>query len=73
LGYTITVTNNRDLETKMNRFKQMCSIIRTLNNKGRKERKIKLNKAVAVHTLTLSSEIWNITKENRKQKFKLQR
>jgi hypothetical protein len=27
LGYTITVSNNRDLETKMNRFYQMCSTI----------------------------------------------
>jgi hypothetical protein len=33
LGYTITVTNNRDLEIKINRSNQMCSTIgRTLNN-----------------------------------------
>jgi hypothetical protein len=31
LGYTITVTNNRDLEVKMNRFTQMGSTIRTRN------------------------------------------
>jgi hypothetical protein len=39
LGYTITITNNRDLEIKMNRSNQMCSTMRiTLNNKTRKER-----------------------------------
>jgi hypothetical protein len=34
IGYTITVTNNRDLEIKMNRSHKMCSTVgRTLNNK----------------------------------------
>jgi hypothetical protein len=31
--YTITETNNRDFDKKMNRFNQMCSTIRTLNIK----------------------------------------
>jgi hypothetical protein len=36
LEYTITASNNSDLEIKMNRFHQMCSTIRrTLNNKTR--------------------------------------
>jgi hypothetical protein len=37
LGYKITVSNNRDLGTKMNRFNKMCIIRRPLNNKIRKE------------------------------------
>jgi hypothetical protein len=57
LGYTITVTNNRDLETKVNRFNQMCSTIRTLNNKESKETQIKFYKAVAVHTLTSKKKL----------------
>jgi hypothetical protein len=42
LEYTITVTNNRGLEIKMNRFNQMCSTIRrALINRTRKETQIK--------------------------------
>jgi hypothetical protein len=42
LEYTITASNNTDLEIKMNRFNQMCSTMRrTLNNKTRKETQIK--------------------------------
>jgi hypothetical protein len=64
LGYTITVSNNRDLEIKRNRFNQICSTIRTtLNNKTRKETQFKVYKAVAVPTLTYGSEIWTITKK----------
>jgi hypothetical protein len=38
LGYTIAVTNNKDLEIKLNRFHQMCGTVRiTLNRKTRKE------------------------------------
>jgi hypothetical protein len=37
LRHTVTVTNNRDLEIKTNRFNQMCNAVRTtLNNKTRK-------------------------------------
>jgi hypothetical protein len=42
----------------------MCSTIRTLNNKTRKETRIKFYEAMAVPTLrTYGSEIWAITKE----------
>jgi hypothetical protein len=37
LRYTIRVTNNRDLDIKMNRFNKMRSTIRTLNKKARKD------------------------------------
>jgi hypothetical protein len=67
--YTITVSNSRDLEIKMNRFNQMCSTIhRTLNIKARKERQIKFYKAVTVTTLT-----HGLKKKKRKQTFKLQK
>jgi hypothetical protein len=64
LGYTITASNNRYLEIKRNRFKQMCSTIRTLN-KTRKDTQIKLYKTIAVptHTRTYGSEIWTIRKK----------
>jgi hypothetical protein len=52
LGYTIIVTNNTDLEIKMNRFNQICSTIRTMNNKTRKETQIKFYKAMAISGLT---------------------
>jgi hypothetical protein len=58
LGYTITVSNNRDFRIKMDRFNQMCSTIRrTLNNKIRKETQIKFYKATAVPTLTYGYKI----------------
>jgi hypothetical protein len=41
LGYSITETNDKDLEIKMSRFNKTCSTIRTLNNKTRKEIQIK--------------------------------
>jgi predicted SPOUT superfamily RNA methylase MTH1 len=56
-GYTITVRNNKDFETKMNRFNQRCSTIRTQDNKASKETQIKLYKAMAVLTFTCRSEI----------------
>jgi hypothetical protein len=41
LGYTITLSNNRDLGIERNRFNQICSTIRrTLNNKTREESNI---------------------------------
>jgi hypothetical protein len=56
--YTIRVSNNRDLEIKMNRFNQMCSTITgTLNNKSRRGRYMKLYKAMAGPALTYGSEI----------------
>jgi hypothetical protein len=33
LGYTIAVTNDKDLEIKLNRFHQMCGTIRRMLNK----------------------------------------
>jgi nitrogen-specific signal transduction histidine kinase len=57
LGYTITVSNNRDSETKMNRFNQMCSsAIRTLNNKASKERQMKEYSVTCSHSCTLKME-----------------
>jgi hypothetical protein len=53
LGYAITVSNDRDLEIKMNIVNQMCSTIRrTLNNKTRKQTQITSYKAMAVLTPT---------------------
>jgi DNA modification methylase len=51
LGCIITVYNNTDLEIKRNRFNQMCSTIRTMNNKTRKETQINFYTAMAVSTL----------------------
>jgi hypothetical protein len=62
LGFTITVSNNRDLEIEMRRLNQKCSTIRiTLNNKTGQEIKIKFNEAMAVPILTYGSEIWTVT------------
>jgi hypothetical protein len=36
-GYTITVTNNRDLEIQMNTFNEMCSTARTTSNNERRK------------------------------------
>jgi hypothetical protein len=53
LGHTVTVTNNRDLKIKMNRFNRICpTISRTLNYKTRKNTKITFYKAMAVSTYT---------------------
>jgi hypothetical protein len=73
LGYTITVSSNRGLEMKVNRFNQMFSIIlRTLSKKTRKETQVKVYEAMAVPTFTYGSKIWTVTK-NKKQKLKLQK
>jgi hypothetical protein len=64
LGCTITVSNNRGLEMKVNRCNQMFSIIqRTLNDKTRKETQIKFYEAMAVPTLNYRSEILTVTKK----------
>jgi hypothetical protein len=34
----MTITNNRGLEIKLNRFNQMCNTVKMSNNKTRKER-----------------------------------
>jgi TRAP-type mannitol/chloroaromatic compound transport system permease large subunit len=58
LGYTITVSNIRDLEIKRNRFNQMCSLIRRiLNNKTRKDTPMKFRKSIVVPTLAYGSEL----------------
>jgi hypothetical protein len=36
LGYAVTVTNNRDLEIKMNTFSQMCCTTRTTQQQDKK-------------------------------------
>jgi hypothetical protein len=39
LGYTIAVTNNKDLEIKLNKFHEMCGATRrTLNKQKNKKR-----------------------------------
>jgi hypothetical protein len=43
IGYTITATNDRDLEIKTNKFNQMCNII-TINIKARKDTHTKFYK-----------------------------
>jgi hypothetical protein len=40
LGYTVTVTNNRDLEIKMHIFNRICGTIQLLNKRTRKETQI---------------------------------
>jgi hypothetical protein len=66
LGYVFMVTNNRDLEIKLNRFNEMCSTIRILNNKTRKDTWIKLYKAIAVPIHTYRYEIWTIKNQEGK-------
>jgi hypothetical protein len=61
-GYTITVTYNRGLEIKMNRFNRMCSTIRrVLINRTRKETQREF-----IKLWQYGSEIWTAT-ETRKQ------
>jgi hypothetical protein len=55
----------------MNRFKEMWSIISTLNNKNT-DTQIQFHKATVVPILIYGSEIWTV-KTNRKQKLKLQK
>jgi hypothetical protein len=69
LGYTITVTNNRDLEIKMNRFNQICSPIRILNKKTGEATQVKFYRTMAVLI-----RIRNLDqKKKKKQKLKLQK
>jgi hypothetical protein len=66
LGYTVTLTNSKDLETKMNRFNQVsCTIRRALTDKTRKDTQIQLYKAITVPVPvpTRGSEIWSMTKK----------
>jgi hypothetical protein len=57
LRYTITLSNKRGLEIKINKFNQICSTIRRrLNNNRRKETQTIFYKAAAVLTLTYGSE-----------------
>jgi hypothetical protein len=53
----IRVTKNKDLDIKINRFNQMCSITRKLNNKTKKETQQTFYKAMAVPILTHGSQI----------------
>jgi hypothetical protein len=65
IGYTI-VTNNRDLEKKINRFNQLCSTIRRIqNNKTIKDIQIKFYTAMSLSTLTYASKIWTITQKTK--------
>jgi hypothetical protein len=68
-GHTITLTYNRELAIKMNRFIQMCSIKR-MNNKTRKDTYTHFHKDVVVPILIYGSEIQTKVK-NRKQNLKL--
>jgi hypothetical protein len=66
LGYAFMVTNNRDLEIQLNGFNKMCSTIRILNNKTKKDTWVKLYIAVAVPVRTYRYEIWTIKKPGSK-------
>jgi hypothetical protein len=64
LGTIFTVTNSRDLEIKMNRFKQMFRTVRrTLHNETRKDTQMKSYKAMAVPTFAYGPEVWTATKQ----------
>jgi hypothetical protein len=56
----------------MNIFNQMCSTIRTLNNKTEHDTQMKFYKALAVLVLTYGSKVWSVIK-SRKQKLKLEK
>jgi hypothetical protein len=56
-NYTITVTDNKELEIKINRFNGMCSTIIGMNSTTRGDTQIHFYKAMAV---TYGSKIWAI-------------
>jgi hypothetical protein len=68
LGCTISIFENKDLETKLRKFNHPSGTIRReLNKKTWKERQIKFYKVMAVPTLTYNSETWTLTKKQRQK------
>jgi hypothetical protein len=68
LGCTISIFENKDLETKLRKFNRTCGTIRrALNKKTWKETQIKFYKFMAIPRLTYSSETWTLTKSKRKR------
>jgi hypothetical protein len=68
LGCTISIFENKDLETKLRKCNHICGMIRrVLNKKTRKETQITFYKVMAVPTLTYSSETWALTKSKGKR------
>jgi hypothetical protein len=64
LGCTISIFENKDLETKLRKFNHISGTIRRVLGKNtRKETQIKCYKDMAVPTLTYSTETWTSTKK----------
>ena len=69
LGCDITYDRDKDIENKINKFQSICGTInRTLQNKTRKDTKLKFYKVMAVPVLMYGSESW-ILKEADKNKI----
>lgn len=62
LGSDISYGKDNDIETKLHRFTHICGTInRTLNNKTRKDTRVKLYKTMATPVLMYGSETWTPT------------
>jgi hypothetical protein len=65
LGCTISVSENKDLETKLRKFNHICGTIRRVLNE---KTQITFYKVTAIPALTYSSEIWTLTKSKGKRR-----
>ena len=64
LGCDTSYNYDNDMENKINKFQAICGTInRTLNNKTRKDTRIKFYKTMAVPVLMYGSESWINTKK----------
>ncbi|KAK7861914.1 hypothetical protein R5R35_009378 [Gryllus longicercus] len=65
LGCDISYDTDKDIENKTNKFQSICGIInRTLQNKARKDTKIKFYKTMAAPVLLYGSESWIMKKRD---------
>lgn len=65
LGCNISYELDRNIEEKVNKFQMICGTInRSLKNKTRRDKKIKLYKTMAVPSIIFGSESWVGTKHN---------
>jgi hypothetical protein len=66
LGYNMGLNREKDIDVKLQRFQQICGIIkRTLAGKVRKETLLWYYKIMAIPTLLYGSECWAVTKRQK--------
>lgn len=66
LGCNVSYDRDKDIENKLNKFQLICGTInRTLQNKTRKDTKLKFYKIMAVPVLMFGSESWILQERDR--------